>query len=444
MLWSCILLPQLAPEGQREAIEALCLWALQWSSAVSARACGEEADDPLPALWLELGASQRLFGTPEAMRTQLGEGLAELGHEARIGVAPTPRAAALFAHAGIDECVPDLATLRARLAPLPIRLLALPAQQLAALRSTGLQRIGELLALPDAALARRIGPAPVHYLQRLMGRLPEPLRLYEAPPAFASRCELPGPVGDTTALLFPLQRLLAALQGYLRGLDRAVQRCTLRLEHHRRPDTRVEIGLARPGREAAQLLTLARERFASLVLPAPVLGIVLEAPELLQPLVLQLDGFSNAAQQAGQLQQLIDRLAARLGAASVQRLQLRDAHRPELAWGTQPAQLVATGFSSLPDTRFGKARCRELPPPLRDAADVAPPGPPRPCWLLPEPRAIRAPARLLAGPERIESGWWDGDDVARDYYLACDSDGARLWVYRDLRGGQWHLHGYWA
>jgi protein ImuB len=428
MLWSCILLPQLAPEGQREAIEALCLWALQWSSAVSPRACGEEADDPLPALWLELGASQRLFGTPEAMRTQLGEGLAGLGHEARIGVAPTPRAAALFAHAGIDECVPDLATLRARLAPLPIRLLALPAQQLAALRSTGLQRIGELLALPDAALARRIGPARVHYLQRLTGRLPEPLLLYEAPPRFTSRCELPGPVGDTTALLFPLQRLLAALQGYLRGLDRAVQRCTLRLEHHRRPDTRVEIGLARPGREAAQLLTLARERFASLVLPAPVLGLVLEAPELLQPLVLQLDGFSNAAQQAGQLQQLIDRLAARLGTGSVQRLQSRDDHRPERAWGTQPAQqAMPLARATATGTRAG-----------------ALPGPPRPCWLLPEPRAISVPAQLLAGPERIENGWWDGGDVARDYYLARGGDGARLWVYCDLRSGQWHLHGYWA
>jgi protein ImuB len=54
------------------------------------------------------------------------------------------------------------------------------------------------------------------------------------------------------------------------------------------------------------------------------------------------------------------------------------------------------------------------------------------------------PTQLLAGPERIESGWWDGGDVARDYYLARGGDGARLWVYQDLRSGCWHLHGYWA
>jgi protein ImuB len=424
MLWSCILLPQLPAEGQREALEALCLWSLQWSSAVSVRAAGADPDDPAAALWLELGASQRLFGQPATLRAQLAAGLAGLGHVAHIGVAPTPRAAALLARAGIGDCLADAAALRARIAHLPIQLLALPATQLAALRSTGLQQIGALLALPDAALARRLGPESMRYLQRLCGRLPEPLLHYEAPPRFASRCELPGPVADTTALLFPLQRLLAALQGYLRSLDRAVQRCTLRLEHHRLPDTCVEIGLARPGREAAQLLTLARDRLARVQLPAPVLGMLLEAPELLQPLVLQLDGFSNAAQEASQLQQLIDRLAARLGTGSVQRLQLRAEHRPERAWSMTPAQ-QALGSASGSD-------------------DGVASGPPRPCWLLPEPREIGAPARLLAGPERIESGWWDGGDIARDYYFACDHEGARLWVYRDLRSERWHLHGYWA
>ena len=38
--------------------------------------------------------------------------------------------------------------------------------------------------------------------------------------------------------------------------------------------------------------------------------------------------------------------------------------------------------------------------------------------------------RLLSGPERIESGWWDGALAERDYYIAQDGDGALLWVYR--------------
>ena len=115
-----------------------------------------------------------------------------------------------------------------------------------ALHGTGLRRIGELLALPAASIARRFGPDAALYLQRLRGTMPEPLRYVQAPPHFNSRCEFADAISDTTALLFPLQRLLAGLQGYLRARDRAVQRYTLRLEHHRgaltQPGDRVSRG----------------------------------------------------------------------------------------------------------------------------------------------------------------------------------------------------------
>jgi protein ImuB len=68
----------------------------------------------------------------------------------------------------------------------------------------------------------------------------------------------------------------------------------------------------------------------------------------------------------------------------------------------------------------------------------------RPCSLLQPPRRIEAPAVLLSGPERIESGWWDGGDVTRDYYVARAVDGARLWVFQDLARGEWYLQGLWA
>ncbi len=46
------------------------------------------------------------------------------------------------------------------------------------------------------------------------------------------------------------------------------------------------------------------------------------------------------------------------------------------------------------------------------------------------------------GPERIESGWWDGRDVRRDYYIARTTDGVRLWVFRERRkDGRWFMHG---
>ncbi|NTV09670.1 MAG: DNA polymerase Y family protein, partial [Zoogloea sp.] len=68
-----------------------------------------------------------------------------------------------------------------------------------------------------------------------------------------------------------------------------------------------------------------------------------------------------------------------------------------------------------------------------------------PLWLLPQPRPLKSAFTLLAGPERIESGWWDGAEVRRDYYVARDAEGALLWVFRPLDAPEnWHLHGYFA
>jgi protein ImuB len=68
---------------------------------------------------------------------------------------------------------------------------------------------------------------------------------------------------------------------------------------------------------------------------------------------------------------------------------------------------------------------------------------PRPVWLLNEPLSLPKP-ELLQGPERIESGWWDGKGVARDYYIARHSDGVRLWVFQERQSKRWYVHGVFA
>ncbi|MGA7539054.1 MAG: hypothetical protein WBW93_09820, partial [Steroidobacteraceae bacterium] len=75
----------------------------------------------------------------------------------------------------------------------------------------------------------------------------------------------------------------------------------------------------------------------------------------------------------------------------------------------------------------------------------------RPLWLLPKPRQLnerdglprrRGPLRLLGAAQRIETGWWDGAEIARDYYTAVDNRGARLWVFREREPPhRWFLHG---
>jgi protein ImuB len=437
MLWLCVRFPQLAREAlagqqglaernepsererliQRAALERLAAWAYQWSGLIS-----YAPEQPL--LWLELGASCALFEGHAALLARIEAGLVQLGYTHICALAPSPTAAALLTHAPGQHQVLTKSQLRARLDPLPLGLLDLPAATVTALQTSGLRRIGQVLEMPAAAITRRFGPETQLYLQRLCATASDPRPAWRLPAIYRTRCEFGVEVHTSTALLFPLQRLLLEFQGYLRARDCSVQRFTLEFEHYRHPASRVSIGLSIAGREAAQFLTLVRERLHSLELPAPVSALRLEALEFTAPAIVQTDLFGNDAQPLQQLQRLLDRLRARLGENSIQALQLQADYRPEHGW-----RFIA------PETSTASSSNRDAP-----AADA----PPRPCWLLCEPIRIEAPAQTLRGPERIESGWWDGNDIRRDYYLARSAEGSQLWVFRDQCDGEWYLQGLWA
>jgi protein ImuB len=67
----------------------------------------------------------------------------------------------------------------------------------------------------------------------------------------------------------------------------------------------------------------------------------------------------------------------------------------------------------------------------------------------PEPLAVRDGHPLYQGllvfedgPERLETGWWDEDGIARDYFIAANPKGVRLWIYRNRsKDNGWYLHG---
>jgi protein ImuB len=49
---------------------------------------------------------------------------------------------------------------------------------------------------------------------------------------------------------------------------------------------------------------------------------------------------------------------------------------------------------------------------------------------------------VCEGPERIETGWWRGPHVQRDYYRVTDQAGRCFWIFRRRGDRQWFLHGW--
>jgi protein ImuB len=68
---------------------------------------------------------------------------------------------------------------------------------------------------------------------------------------------------------------------------------------------------------------------------------------------------------------------------------------------------------------------------------VALDGPPQFVWL--ERRRERIVNHV--GPERIETLWWRGQSVRRDYYRVATESGSHLWIFRRLSDARWFLHG---
>jgi protein ImuB len=81
---------------------------------------------------------------------------------------------------------------------------------------------------------------------------------------------------------------------------------------------------------------------------------------------------------------------------------------------------------------------RFLPQPVALATiSVMPDGPPF-CFRL---RGREHRIARCWGPERIETGWWRGRPIARDYYRVETTTGQRFWLFRSLEEGRWFLQG---
>jgi len=414
------------------------------------------------AVVAELEGSIRLFGSLTHLLERLLCDVAARGHDARLALAPTPLAALLLARNGATMRVPDRDALPAALAPLPLAALDFDADTLATLKAAGIATFGAAVALPRAGLARRFGQPFVDTLDRALGRTPDPREPYRPPAHFERTLPLPAPVATVEALGFAVNRLVHDFAGWLLARGLGVVRMSLSLVHERyvrergTPPTVATFALGAPARASAHLQTVLRERLARVALPAPVEAIVL-ASDVTAPLAGRNLGLLPEDEAGSVVVPLVERLRSRLGDAAVTVPAALAEHRPELAAHDatpadaareRPATVLAPKQASVAaGVRDGaKRRARTSPVPAAAA-------PPRPIWLLDEAQPLGSaleakPWVLRDGPERIESGWWDGRDFRRDYFVAENPHGGIVWIYRDHRygvdDGEWFLHGLFA
>jgi protein ImuB len=406
--------------AERALLEHVAQWALRYTPDV----CLDNASDDL---LLNVAGCLQLHGGLDALRARIARELAAQGLDVRIGAAPTPRGAQLLARAGTPEaCPPDAHALRQHLRRLPLPALGLEPRTETALMNMGLHTFGDIDALPRATLARRFGKAFAHWLDQVTGAAPDPRVAITPREFFVRELHFLDGISQADGLLFPMQRLLGEFAHFLRQRQLASSHLVWRITGVDGRAREIPLHLGAPAHDAARFLSLTRVHLERLRIESPVETLRLCCARF-TPLAAVPDTLfpELADNRAGDWSALVDRLRARLGEANCQRLQLRDAQRPE-----DLQQPVA------PEN----ARAQPTPP---SAAR-------RPLWLLPEPQRLLqrdgkpcrhgAPLELLDGRERLDSHWWD-TPLARDYAIARDSEQLLLWVFRDRHDGHWYLHG---
>ncbi len=440
------------------------------------------------SVFLDVSGLAHLFGGETAMAEAIVRELAQFGYTVRVAVADTIGAAWAAAHYGSrasaignqQSTISDLQS-SAFLLSLPIEALRLPAETVRLLHELGLVRIGQLEALPREEFLSRFGPVLLQRMDQAFGRSDEPLPACPLPAKFEAGWSAEYPTVRRESIAAAVEWLIARVAALLARCGRGALRldCRLFLEINNQRSTinnlSLSVGLFRPTADAKRLFDLVQLQLERLRIGSAVTAVEVAAP-LTAPLeprkqatLFELDG---DLRRPGRLGALVERLCSRLGSRAVVGVRLRPEAQPELSWHYDPLvggrrrnvgnifHRIGRPTKSVPLLRRSRTESNPSPGTACKQAVAHDELPPRPLRLLPRPLAAAVtsiapdgpPLRFQLdgcqhtvarswGPERIETGWWRGRTVGRDYFRVETAAGSRFWLFRRLRDGKWFLHG---
>jgi protein ImuB len=487
------------PVADMAALEKLARMCRRFSPIV-----GIENVPPMPSrktafvsaaecLHVDVTNTAGFFGGEEPLARTAVWTLAARGLHARTAIADTPAAAWAAVHhtdlvakdhgrllpriAGRHRrsvVVPPGSQRQARgeaavLAGLPISALRLESAAIDMLHEVGIDSIGGLLRLPPKSLASRFPESVSKRLAEFTGARAEPIEPPggEQLPQVSHDFELPLSLAsvEESAMASLLEELVGRCTTALAARGEGITALQVRLEPAvtttavtTHAPAVIDVGLFRPSGSPRHVVDLVRLRMSRMKLPREIESIAVEVIARGQVTCRQRPLFdagpdgrpeATAEDKAMEVGLLLDRLAGRLGRPAVFEPQAVADAQPEHAWvaATPGATAKREG------TRLQRAGSRPVwmpPRPIPLAGEmlaVAPDGPP----VKFQVGDVIHHVAQAHGPERIETAWWRGPTVRRDYYIVETESGARFWLFRRLGGrprspreSGWYLHGVFA
>lgn len=371
---------------------------------------------PPQGILLKVSDMLCLYGGIEAYWQALSIHLDKLGYQYAFSTGFSPYSAMLLAKSATMLISDDKDKLINIIRPYALTQTELAAKQITALQRVGVNTLDDLLSLPMAELARRFDIDLVNYVGRLLGQFKHPVDFYHPPEKFHSYLELLYEIENVQWLERPLKKLLERLELFLTLRNHVAYELTLQLHQRDNQTSYIHFTSASGDYTSKQWLKLCQLTLESIKLEAPVQGLTLAIERGGQLDASSRDMF-NGPQGTQTSLELIGFLQAKLGKGKVHKITLSNDPRPEKATQLCDASLVISA-------RKIASRCR-------------------PSFLLPIPQPLQEKVSIVQGPERFVTGWWDGNDITRDYFIARSNKGRWLWIFRN-QDKQWFLHGQFS
>jgi protein ImuB len=423
---------------------------------------------------VDITGSAHLQGGEVALACEFANRVRSMGHSARIAISEGPRLARAFAHWFTPEaadpedrgvCVVSSSRTVAAFSALPIFALPISQDTAAWFVRLGVLTVGELCALPGAALGSRLGEAAASVGELCAGRDRAPLVAYKPERTVSESSAWDEPVTGTEPLLFVLGGLVSRVSARLSGRGEAAHSLVLTILHDpaiarfrgEKSEQVLRFKLGAPLHRADEMRRVLSARLARTKLGAPSLGMRLSIPKLLPAVARQLElsqvlaGITVSATAEDEIPVLIAELSAELGEERVGILELVDSHRPEAKSKLSP---VCAGLAQGAGPAQGskKARLRKTEPSFAEL-------PGAPTRLLTEPCELHGPLRVgvslaierslytiehLRFEQRLDAvEWWGQAPVTRDYvrlWLQGASGGFEAVAFVDRLTGRRYLH----
>lgn len=360
----------------------------------------------------------KLYGGLQPYWHIISQCLVKQGLDYQSGAAFSIQAAKLMAKQGIGRITEDRKSIQSILGSCALALSDIEIKDLDKLKRIGIHSMAELNQVPLSELANRISRISLNIVSELRGQSPSKVTFFKPLTQYEDYIELLYDISIAEKLIPVITHTLNKLSDFL--YVRNARCLQIQIDFYQREHQAMPVifDSAMPIYQSEEWLSIIELKLEQLRFESPVYGLKLYCHQYEVAELANDDFFVSKSTHIAAMS-LLSRLASKLGNHKICGLKFVDDFRPEQ--GTQYPGFVQVSRHHNTQSIF---------------AD-------RPGLLLPKPTLLVQQVKVIKGPERIVCGWWDENNISRDYYIGQSEQGQQIWMFK-TPDQKWYLHGYFV